>query len=106
MSLASRNSRAEDVIVLPVVIPELKFRDVEREIFGGHLVKGTHDAALQEGPETVDGLSVDRTDNVLTTRVIDRPHEIGGMQGAVGAELVGAKHRDLVGHRFGHKAPE
>ena len=38
MSLTPRNSCAEDIGVHPVVIAELKFRDVERHIFGADIL--------------------------------------------------------------------
>ena len=63
--LASLNRRPENVVIHPVVISELKFRDVQREIFSADLVEAAHDAALQERPKTINGLRVNGSANVL-----------------------------------------
>jgi hypothetical protein len=39
MTSASLNCRSENVGIEPIVVAELKFRDVERHIFGAHLVE-------------------------------------------------------------------
>ena len=64
-NLASLDRRSEDIGVLPVVVTELKYRDIERQIFLADLVEASHDAALHERPEAFDGLSMDRADNIL-----------------------------------------
>src|SRR4051794_10400694 len=45
-ALASGNRRSEDVGILPIVVAELKLRDVERHIFGAHFVERAQKAAL------------------------------------------------------------
>jgi hypothetical protein len=62
---ATRYRGLENVVIGPVIIPELKFRDVQRQIFAADLVKTSHDAALQERPKTVDCLRVNDTINIL-----------------------------------------
>ena len=71
MSLASRDSGPEDVVVVPVVIPKLKLGDVERQIFGADFVERADDAALEDRPEAFDGLSVYRANNILASGVIN-----------------------------------
>lgn len=39
MASASTNCRAENVGIKPIVVAELKFRNVERHVFGTHLVE-------------------------------------------------------------------
>jgi hypothetical protein len=46
---AARYSRAEDVHIVSVVVAELKFSDVQRQIFLADLVTGAHGAALRSG---------------------------------------------------------
>lgn len=60
---ASCCGRAED---LPDVVAELKFRDVEWQIFLTDLVERTDHAALDDRPEAFDGLSVDCTNNICS----------------------------------------
>jgi hypothetical protein len=43
---ASRNRRAEDVRIFPIVVAELKLSNVERHVFGAHFVERTHHAAV------------------------------------------------------------
>ena len=38
---------AEDVMIAQAVVPELKFRNVERHIFSAEAVEGTKDATLE-----------------------------------------------------------
>lgn len=64
---ATRYRRAENVHVIAVVITKLKFRDVQRQIFTADFVEAAHDAAFQERPETVDGLSMNDAINILAS---------------------------------------
>lgn len=58
--LASVDSRPENIGVHPIITSELKLRDVERHIFGGHLVERPDHAAFEGRPEAFDGVGVDR----------------------------------------------
>jgi hypothetical protein len=42
--------RTENIGVFPIVISELEFRDVERQVFAADLVKGADHAPLDESP--------------------------------------------------------
>jgi hypothetical protein len=42
---ASANRRSEDVRIVAVVVAELKFRDVQRQMFATYLVIAAHDTA-------------------------------------------------------------
>jgi 1,4-dihydroxy-2-naphthoate octaprenyltransferase len=44
-------SRAEHVGRFPLIVAELKFRHVERQIFGADFVERAHHASLQDRPE-------------------------------------------------------
>src|SRR5262245_6189210 len=48
---------SEDVRVVPIVVTELKFRDVQRHVFCTHLVERTDHAALEDTPETFNRVS-------------------------------------------------
>jgi hypothetical protein len=71
MNSAPFHRLAEDVIILPVVIPELEFRDVQGKVFTAHLVIGADNAALQNRPEALNRVGVDRADNVLPGTLVD-----------------------------------
>src|SRR5947209_7838209 len=59
---------SENVGVMPVVVAELKFRDVQRQIFFADFVERTDDPAFEDRPEAFNGLRVDRADNVFAMR--------------------------------------
>jgi hypothetical protein len=44
---AQTYSRTEDVRIVPIVIPEFEFRNIDRQIFSADLMLGSDDAALQ-----------------------------------------------------------
>jgi hypothetical protein len=47
VSLTASDSRPEYVGVLPIVITELKFRNVERHVFGADFMEASDDPALK-----------------------------------------------------------
>lgn len=59
---ASANSFTKNVGIVPVIIPELKFRNVERKVFAADLVIGANDPALDEAPESFNRVRVDSTE--------------------------------------------
>jgi hypothetical protein len=63
--------RSENVDVLAVVVAELKFRDVQRQILLADLVIGTDNAALEDAPEALNRVRVNRADDVFALRVFD-----------------------------------
>lgn len=58
MISASLDRRSENIRVLPVIVAELELGDIERHIFTAHFVERSDNAALEDRPETLDGLSV------------------------------------------------
>ena len=62
---------SKDIGVVPVVVAELEFGDVQRQIFAADLVEGADDAALEDRPEAFNRVRVDRADDVLLGDVID-----------------------------------
>src|SRR5581483_3117787 len=55
----------EDVRVLPVVMTELKFREIEWQVLGGDVVVRPDNPALEQRPEGIEVLRVDFAANVL-----------------------------------------
>jgi len=51
MNLAANNCRAEYVGVLPIIVTELKLRNIQRHIFGANFVETADDAALEDAPK-------------------------------------------------------
>jgi hypothetical protein len=98
---AARYRRAEYVCVIAVVISELEFRDVQREVFTAHFVETAHDAALQKRPETTDGLGMDRTVDVLPGAM---PHNVMLFQFAISGVIIGRDKADFFGNGFTDEA--
>src|SRR5689334_13389836 len=71
MALAPLNRRSENVGIEPIVVSELKLRDVERQIFLADFVEASDDAALEDAPEPFNRVGVDRADNVAAQTMID-----------------------------------
>ena len=63
--LIATDCRSENVGVLAVIVSELKLRNIERQIFAADLVIATDDTALNQRPEVLNCVGMDRTDYVL-----------------------------------------
>ena len=69
--LAARNRASKNIWIAAIIVAELKFRDVQRQIFTAYLVIAAHDAALNQRPETLNRVGVDRADDMLTSLMVD-----------------------------------
>ncbi len=95
---ATTYGRAEDVRVVSVVVPEFELGNVQRQILSAHLVEAAHDAALQQRPETIDGLRMNDAVDVLSGRVVDGAVVKNVVQRVVGGVFVGRDQANLLGH--------
>jgi hypothetical protein len=100
MCLASLDRRSENVRVLPIVITELEFGNIERHIFPAHFVERADHAALEDRPEAFDGLSMDCADDVLAFGVVNDAVWIFAVKALVASPLIRAKQADPVRHRL------
>src|SRR5262249_46810025 len=89
---------SENIGVMPMVVAELKFRNVQRHVFGAHLVECADDAALEQRPETLNRVGVNGTHNVFLFRVIHDLVRIGIAKLRVAAPRVRREQADLVRH--------
>src|SRR5437868_6904438 len=103
---ASADSFAEDVGIVPVVVAELKLGDVERQIFGADFVERADHAALENRPEALDRLGMDRADDVLPSGMIDDAVRILGIQAAIANPLVRTEQANLLRNRAAHEGLE
>jgi hypothetical protein len=65
MMSAPLNRRPENIRVVAIVVPELKFRNVERHVFAAHLVERANDAEFEDRPEAFNRVRVNRADDIL-----------------------------------------
>jgi hypothetical protein len=98
--------RFEDIGVLSVVVPELKFRDVEREIFAAHLMEAPDNAALEDAPEAFNRVGVDCADHVFADSMAASPMREVGRQPRVTAVFVGCEQAHLVRNDFADEGLE
>src|SRR5438552_360623 len=63
--------RPEDVGILPVVVPELKLREVERQVLLADIVVRADDPALEQCPEAIQVRGMDVAPHVFAPCVTD-----------------------------------
>lgn len=100
--------RPEHAGVEAVVVPELKFRDVQRQIFGADLVERADHAALEDAPETFNRVGVNRANNVF---VICVPDDLVAVavdlaKAVVANPLVRDQEAHLLGNRLSNELAE
>ena len=88
---ASCYSFAENVGILPVVVPELKLIQVQRQILLADVVVSADDAALEQRPEAFDVVGMDFAANVLILGMLD------GFRAAIHPPLADSHSRDVFG---------
>ena len=71
MTIAFPNCLAKDVRIHPIIVAELELGNIERRIFPAHLVERADDATLDNRPEAFNGLSMDCTDDILSSSVVN-----------------------------------
>src|SRR5579863_2949757 len=96
--LASLNRHSEDIVVKTVVITELKFCDVKRQILGANLVERADDTALENAPKAFNRLGVNGTDNVLTLGMVNGRVREFYAELIITSPLIGAEQANLVRH--------
>src|SRR6478736_10000283 len=67
LASASCYSCAENVLMESVVVAELKFRHVVRKIFFANFIKRPDHTMLEDRPEALDGVGMNRANHVLTS---------------------------------------
>src|SRR6266571_8541944 len=101
--LARLDDRAKNIRVLPIVVSELEFFDVQRQVLRADLVERADDPALHETPEALDGIGVNRAVDVFASAVMHHPDRVLEAEFAVSGVLVSAEKADLVRHGFADK---
>src|SRR5207244_8814054 len=78
--------RAKDIFVVPVVETKNKLVQIQRQILAAHAVISADHATLQQRPERLNAVRVDRTANIFALHVRDgRMRETGVNQLAISA---------------------
>ena len=99
MLSAAVYSRSEDVRIGAVVVAELKFRDIERHVFGADFVEAANDTSLKDAPKAFNRVGMERADNVLLAVVIDRL-VIVFVEAPIDFAFIRGEQADLIGNHF------
>src|SRR5437016_7511175 len=100
MKLAIPHRCSENVSVVSVIIPELKFSDVQMHVLAAHLMECADNAALEDRPETLNRLSVDRANYILALGMINEGVWVILIQAAIAHPLVSAEQTNLIRYRL------
>jgi hypothetical protein len=103
---ASRNRGSEDVRVLAIIVTELEFSNIERKVLFADFVEAPHNTTLDQRPEALDCLRVNRADDVLAFGVVNGRVRIFPVKFLVSLPLVGAEQADFVRDGFADKLGE
>jgi hypothetical protein len=104
--LASPDRLIKDMFVIPVIVPELKFRDVEWQILGADLVERADHATLEDRPKAFDRVCVDRADDILAGSMADNVVRIILVQPPIADPFIRDQEAYLLGYRAAHKRLE
>jgi hypothetical protein len=88
-----------------VIVAGLELRNIERHIFATHFVERSDYAALENRPESFNGLSMDCANDVLASSVIDDGVRIIS-EVLIANPLISAKQTHFMGDSFSHKSFE
>src|SRR5205823_12757993 len=88
---ASLDRRSEDVRIHAVIIAELEFGNIQRHVFGAHLMERADHAAFEDRPEAFDGLSMHRADDVLAFGMVNARVGIFFVKALIARPLVSAE---------------
>lgn len=98
---ATRYRRAEYISIAAVVVAPFKLCNIQRQIFTTNFVEAAHDATLQQRPEAIDRLSMDRAIDVLARAMPDSPVLF---QFAIAGMFISPDQADLFRDGFSNEA--
>ena len=93
----------ENIGVQSVVITELKFRDVQRQVLPADLVEAAHNPALQQRPEAINGLRVHHAVNVLLLGMADEAVREVTFEVPIAGMFIGNEEANVIGDGLPNK---
>jgi hypothetical protein len=100
---ASLNRRSEYIGILPVVVSELKFGDIQVQIFLANLAVSADDAALQNRPEALNRVRVNCANDMLADAVVNDAMLEAMVKPIVSCPSIGAEKADAGGNGLSDK---
>jgi len=105
-ALTSLYRLPENIGFASVVKPELKFVQVQRQIFLAHVMIRPDDSALQQGPKRINRLSMNLAAHVFAKTVRNGFMPVAAFQHAVARMLVRGDQFYLIAHGAAHERIE
>ncbi len=106
MTSACRDRRAKDVCIQAMVIPELKFVDVEMQVLFAHLVERADNAALHDGPETFNRVGMNRSAHIFAVGMMHQAVWDARIEGTIPAMIICRKQANSMRYGFMHESIE
>jgi hypothetical protein len=100
MKLTPSYRRCQNISIVPVIVSELKFGDIQMQIFLADLVVSADNAALQDRPESLNRIGVDRPNDMLANGVIDGLMREAMLQPHIAGISIGAEKANAVRYGF------
>jgi len=91
---------AEHIGVVPIVMAELKFREVQRQVLSADIVIGAEDSTLEQSPEGIQILSVNHAGNVLASGMVRGVVRVDGVQTLIAYVLISRYESHLIAYRL------
>jgi hypothetical protein len=101
--LASADDRTEDVRIGAVIIAELKLGDIQWQIFGAHFVECSDHAALEDRPEALNRVRVNRANHILMFAVVNAGVAIFVAQIPVARPAISRDQAHFIGNDLIHE---
>jgi hypothetical protein len=103
--LTSTNCRAEYIGVFPIVIAELELSNIERHVFGADLMERADDPALEDRPETLNRVRVNRADDILPGGMVNGAVRISEhAEVVIDAAMIGREQANFVRDGFANES--
>jgi hypothetical protein len=94
--------RIKNVRVHAVVVTELKFRNVQRQVFGADFMERADNTALEDAPKAFNRVGMNCTNNILLFLVVYSLARIF-FQARIDLVFICRQQADLVRYRFANK---
>lgn len=95
---ACADRRTENVAVLAVVKTKLELGNVERQVFLRHVMEGPNKPALNQRPERLDRIGMNRTDDILPALMVNERMREVLTQLPIASVCIGAEQAYLFGN--------
>jgi hypothetical protein len=92
------------VTVLTIIVPELEFSDIQMQILLGNLMISTDNSTLEDRPEALDCVGVNRANDVLANSVVNRLVRETALKTAIAGISIGAEEANPVRYGLPHES--